>query len=120
MDGLDDDDGIIDDDGNRKDKGTKGQKVDAESDQVEYEERTDQGHRNCDCRDQCRSEILKEDEDDNEHQDKGFDQGLQHFVDGCVKKVARIEQDIAFYSGRKIAFRIFQNDFDIFDNLRGV
>ena len=64
LDVLDDDDGIVDDEADGKDHGEECQCVDREVEHDERAERTDQGDRHGEQRDDRRAPVLQEDEDD--------------------------------------------------------
>ena len=82
MNALDDDDGVVDHYGNGEHHGAKGQQVDTESDDIKYEECTNQGYRDGNGRNQCRAQVLQEDVYHDEHQNKGFNQRFDYFMNG--------------------------------------
>ena len=79
--------GVVDHNRDRKHEGGEGKEVDREPEDIEEEERTDDGHGNRDHRDDRRPEVLKEYEHDEEHQYESLDKGLHHLMDGCEEEV---------------------------------
>ena len=78
MDGLDDHDGIIHHNTNGKDEGKEGQHIDGEAHRIHKEECPDERDGHCYGGYQRRTEILQEDIDYDEYQEKGFQQRPQH------------------------------------------
>ena len=62
----------------RQNEGEKGQHIDGEAQHLHEKKGTDQGDRNGDRRDQGRTQILQENINDDEHQDKGLQQSPEH------------------------------------------
>ena len=108
MDSLDDHYGIIDHNRNGKNQCTKSQQVQTKSHQIQGKERTDQRHRNSDSGNQRRTEILQEDIHYKEHQNKGFDKGLDYLVNRSKQEVVSIQSRFDFHSGGKVFLYIFQ------------
>ena len=120
MDALDDDDGIIDHNRNGKYHGRKGQQVDTETDQLQYEEGGNQCHGNGDGGNQRRTHILQEDIHHDEHQDKGFDQCLDYLMDRGEEEVVGTLCNVYLQAGRQFAGIVVQQGLDIRDGLCGI
>ena len=120
MDSLDDHYGIIDHNRNGKNQCTKSQQVQTKSHQIQGKERTDQRHRNSDSGNQRRTEILQEDIHYKEHQNKGFDKGLDYLVNRSKQEVVSIQSRFDFHSGGKVFLYIFQQICNIADNCSGI
>jgi len=119
MDSLDDHYGIIDHNRNGKNQCTKSQQVQTKSHQIQGKERTDQRHRNSDSGNQRRTEILQEDIHYKEHQNKGFDKGLDYLVNRSKQEVVSIQSRFDFHSGGKV-FLYIQQICNIADNCSGI
>ena len=111
---FDDHDRIVHHNRNGQYHGEEGEQVDRESEQVQEEERTDQRYDHRNRRDKGRAEVLQEDIHHDEHQNKGFDDGLDHFVDRGVQEVGGIHQDHVLDAFREILREAFQFRFDVF------
>src|SRR5207344_851538 len=90
LDVLDHDDRIVDHDAGREDDPEQRQRVDVVAHQLDERERADQRYGDGDRRDQRAAPGLQEDEDDDDHQDDGLDQRLQHFADRVVDDLRRV------------------------------
>ena len=120
MDRLDDHNGVVHHDCNSQHQGKQGQQVDREPEQVQEEECSDQRHNYRDGRYEGRAEVLQEDIYYDEHQNKGFDDGLDHFVDRGKQEVCRVHQHDVFDAFRKTLRKVVQRFFDALYDLGGV
>ena len=108
MDALDDDDGIIDHNRNGKHHGRKGQQVDTEANQFQYEEGGNQRHGNGDGGNQRGAHILQEDIHYDEHQDKGLDQCLDYLMYGSEEEVVGTLCNVYLQAGGQFAGIVVQ------------
>ena len=120
VDGLDDHNGVVDHNRNRKHECRQGDKVDREADEVEDEECTDKGHRNCDCRDEGRAHILQEHVYHEEHKDKCLDKGVDHSVDRGVEEVVVVHRYLKGAALGQIGLEFVDQCDTVVDNLCGV
>ena len=74
----------------------KSEEVDGEPDDIEGEECTNQGHRNGDGGDKRGAEVLEEEEHHEEHEHKGFDERLYHFMNRGEKEVVDVHDGANF------------------------
>ena len=97
------------------------QHIDGEAQHLHEEEGTDQRNRYGYGRNQRRTEILKEDIHDNEHQQEGFQQGLQHRFNGSIEETGNVVRNVIVHARRKTALLdFFHTLLDVLDNLAGI
>ena len=86
---LHDDDGVIDYGSDRQHESEQGQEVDTEACNDQEGECTYQRHEYTQGRDDGGPDVLQEDKHYEHYQQDGFQQGLDHLVDGSVEEVFR-------------------------------
>ena len=89
-DALDDDDCVVDHDADREHDCEQSGKIDREAKRRHRRERADQRHRHGRRWHEHRPPVLKEDEDDDKHQDRRLDQGLVDFGDRGLHEFRRV------------------------------
>ena len=117
---LDDDDGIVDDCTDRKHQCEERQQVDREPGHRQECEGSDECYENRDRGDERRADVLQEDVDHQHHEDDGFDQRFEHLVHRGVKEVVHTLQVSDFDAFRQFGTYLFEQRFDILDDLRGI
>ena len=115
--GLDNHDGVIDHDGDSQQEGRQRQQVDGESEDPQEEERTYQGDRHGDHRDQRGAEVLEEDIDDEEHQQQGDEERENHLLDGGVEELRHVLLDGIFQSRWEVLCLALQLGLHVLGNL---
>ena len=120
MHSLDDHDGVVDHDGNGQQKGRQRQQVNGEAEDTEEEERTDERHRHSDERDERRAPVLKEDVDDDEHQDEGEDQREHHLLDRGIEELGDVVVDLIVHARREQLGLLLKLGLHLLGNLVGV
>ena len=120
MDALDHHYRVVHHDGDGQYQGTQRQKVQAEADEINGEERTNQRHRDGYGRDECGAQVLQEDVHHEEDEYECFDERLYHFVDGCEEEVVGALRDVDVQARGQGRLGFFQEFFDVLDDLRGV
>jgi hypothetical protein len=78
--------GVIDDNANRQYQGKERQQIDRKTQHLHKEKSTHQRHGHCQRRNKRRAEILQEEVDDQEYQNKGLKKRPDHFVNGSVQE----------------------------------
>ena len=109
--------GIIDHNGDGKHESRKGEKVQREANEIEHQESANQCHWNGNGGDERRTEILEEDENNQEHEDEGFDKSLHNFVNGGKEEVVDILSNTNFQSCGHGGLAFFKSLFDVLNNL---
>ena len=112
--------GVVDHDGDGQNHGRKGEEVDGEPDDVEGEECTNQGHRNGDGGDERGAEVLEEEEHHEEHEYKGFDECLHHFMNRGEEEVVDVHDGANFQSRGECALHFVQLFLNALDNFRSI
>ena len=98
---LDHDDRVVHHDADREHEAEHRQRVDREAEQREEDECADQRNRDREERNDRRSDVLQEDEDDERHEDQRLDERLQDFVDRGLDRRRRVVDDLVIHVGRK-------------------
>ena len=101
--------GIVDHNRNGKHHRRKCQQVHTKSNQFQYEESSNQGYRNGNGRNQCRTHILQEHIYYDEHQHKRLNQSLDNFVNRRIQEVIGILSHVNLQSGRQAFFSLTNN-----------
>jgi len=96
-------DGIVDDDADGEHDREQGRKIDGETEGRHGCEGADDGDRHGRAGYQHGAPILQEDEDDKEHEDRRFDQGLVHLMDGLAHEGGSVEGNVGDQAGREFA-----------------
>ena len=117
---LDDDDSIIDDEADGEDHREERQCVDREVEHDERAERTDQGNRNGEQRDDRRAPVLQEDEDDEDDEQQCLEERHENLFDGCADVVRRVEDRRHLHARRQRLLRFIKDLADFADCLHGV
>ena len=81
MDGLDHHNGVVDYNGDCEHECRQGDEVEREAYELKYEEGTHKCHRNGDGRDESGAEVVQEQINYKEYQNKGLDKGVYHILD---------------------------------------
>ena len=92
LNGLDDDDGVVHHEADGEHEPKQRQGINGEAEKREHHERADQGHRNCERRDQRGPEALQEDEDHDDDEDQRLDQGLDDLLHPLAHRESRVER----------------------------
>ena len=87
-------DGVVHHDTDGQHHAEQGQGVDGVAQGVHAREGTDDGHGHGDAGDEGGAPALQEDEDHDEHQDHGFHQGMDHFIDGFHDEFVGVHDDL--------------------------
>ena len=98
----------------------KGEQVDGEANQIEQEEGTNQGHGDGNGGNQRRAEVLEEDKYYQEHQNKGFDKGLDNLVDRGEEEVVGILCHVDDKTIGKVLLAFVKQHLNVLNNLRSV
>ena len=117
---LDDDDSIIDDEADGKDHREERQRVNREVEHNEGAERTDQGDRHGEQRDDRRAPVLQEYEDDEDDEQQGLEERHEDFFDGRADVVRRVEDRRHLHARRQRLLRFIEDLADFADCLHGV
>ncbi|MNI33592.1 hypothetical protein D3C73_875500 [compost metagenome] len=99
---LDHDDGVIDDDADRQHQGEQRQGVDRIAQRQQDGEGADEGDGNGQHRDDGRTPGLQEDQDDDGHQDDGFDDDVLDRRDGRLDIFGGVVGDGVFDARREV------------------
>ena len=100
---LDHDDGVVDDNADREHKREQRRHIDGEAHRRHGGERADDGDRHRGRGHQGRAPILQEEQDDDQHQDAGFEQRLVDLVDRRADEFRGVERDAVGQVLRKFA-----------------
>jgi len=87
-------DGVVHHDTDGQHHTEQGQGIDGVAQGEHAREGTDDGHGHGDAGDKGGAPVLQEDEHHQEHQDHGFHQGVDHFVDGFHNEVVGVHDDL--------------------------
>ena len=105
---FEDDNGVIHHQTDGQHEGQQGQRVDGEAQHEHDGEGADQRHRNGDQRNQGRPQVAQEEEDDGEHEQNGFADGLENGLDGAVDEDRRIVGNIGAHAIRQLLDQVRQ------------
>ena len=118
--GFDDDDGVVDDRTDRKNQREEGQQVDRESGECEEAEGSDQRHENRHRGDERRADVLQEDVHDQDHEENGLEQGLDHLFHRGVEEVVHALEMCDGDAFRQFGLQFVEQGVDVVHDLRGV
>ena len=99
---LDDDDGVVHQKADDDDQGEHGQGVDGEAGGRQHPHGPQEHHRHRDGGDQCRPEVLQEEEHDDEDQEDRLHQGVYHLFDGDLHEGGGVVGIDHLHSRRKV------------------
>ncbi len=102
LDVLDHDDGVVDDDADGQNQGEQRQGVDRIAQGQLHREGADEGDRDGQDRDDGRAPGLQEDQDDDHHQEDGFDQHVLHGRNRGGDVFRRVIGDGVFHARREV------------------
>ena len=121
MDGFHHHDGIVHHDADGQHQGKEREHVDGKAHHLHEEEGTYQRHRHGNGRNQRGAEILQEDVHHHKHQQEGFEEGLEHRLDGGVEETGHVVGDVIVHARRKAALLDFLHALlDVLDDLAGI
>ena len=120
MDSLNNDDGVVNHNGNSQQQCRQHKQVDREAHHLQEEERTDErdGHGN--QRDKCRTEVLQEDVNHEEHQYERQNQREHHLLDRGIEEFRHVVVDFIHHSRREQFGLFFQFGLHILCDFVGV
>ena len=120
LDVLDDDDGIVDDEADGKDHREECQCVDREVEHDERAERTNQGDRHREQRDDRRAPVLQEDEDDKDDEQQCLEERHEDLLDGRADVARGVKDGRHLHARRQRLLRFIKDLADFTDRLHGV
>ena len=117
---LDNDDRVVDDEADGENHGEQRQRIDREVKNDKRRERTDQGDRNSEQRDDRRTPALQENVDNEHNEGECFEERLEYFLNRCGDIIRAVEYRIHLKPRREVFLGFLKNFTDAADRLNGV
>ena len=113
-------DSVVHHDTDRQDQSQQGKHIQREAEDQHETERSDQGDRDSDRRDQGRTPILQREEHHENDQEEGLEQGLIHLMHGLGDILRHIKREIILQALREVLADILHRLFHLRGDLQSV